>query len=191
MSGGRRGRWGLPLVGAALLVAALGLLPLGSPLAPAPPLAVAAARAAALGGPDAQGAQSVVRIGTLGIIADAPIYIAVDRGYYRDEGIAVVRVLHGASVQIGGDAHVVMRSKHETRSVSGEPVADSLYFLRRRFLFGEQVIEPKDEQRIRVGQHAFIEWQPVAGLVHALKDGYGMSRDLGHERLERHPRAKE
>src|SRR4051794_26073436 len=88
MLGGKRGRGGLPLVGAALLVAALGLLLLGSPLPPAPPLAAAAAGAAALAGADAQGAQSIVRIGTLGIIADAPIYIATDRGYFQQQGLA-------------------------------------------------------------------------------------------------------
>jgi ABC-type nitrate/sulfonate/bicarbonate transport system substrate-binding protein len=88
MLGGRRGRRGLPLVGAALLVAALGLLSAGPPLAPAAPLAAPPARAAALSGPDAQGAQSVVRIGTLGIIADAPIYIATDRGYFQQQGLS-------------------------------------------------------------------------------------------------------
>src|SRR3954468_18662090 len=103
----------------------------------------------------------------------------------------MVGILHRASLEIGGDADVVGRPKYETRPLASQPVADGLDFLGRRFLFGEQVIESKDKQRIRVGQHSFIEWQPVAGLVHALKDRYGMSRDLGHERLERHPRAKE
>src|SRR5215212_760435 len=86
MLGGTRGRRALRLVGAALLVAALALL-LGPPPAPAAPLAAAPARAATLGEPDAQGAQSVVRIGTLGIIADAPIYIATDRGYFQQQGL--------------------------------------------------------------------------------------------------------
>src|SRR5215212_3121761 len=93
----------------------------------------------------------------------------------RNEGIAVVRVLHGASLEIGGDADVVVRPKHETRSLASQPVANRLDFLARRFLFGEQVIESKDEQRIRIGKDSFIEWQPVAGLVDALKDGYRMS----------------
>ena len=86
---------------------------------------------------------------------------------------------------------VVVRSEHETRALASQPVADGLDFIGRGFLFGEQVIESKDEQRIGVRKHAFVERQSVSRLIDALKDGYDMSRDLAHERLERHPRAKE
>src|SRR5687767_9374403 len=102
-----------------------------------------------------------------------------------------MRVFHRASLEIGRDADVVMWPKHETRSFASQPVANGLDFLDRRFLFGEQVVESKDEQRIRISEHAFIERQPVAGLVHTLKDWHGMPRNLGHERLERHPGSKE
>ena len=59
----------------AVLLAALGpaLGPTASPSA-APPVAAQAAAA--------------VRIGTLGIIADAPVYIAADRGYFAEQGLA-------------------------------------------------------------------------------------------------------
>src|SRR5262245_48366326 len=36
----------------------------------------------------AQGSASPVRIGTLGILGDAPFYIAVDRGYFIQQGLA-------------------------------------------------------------------------------------------------------
>src|SRR3954453_2863533 len=98
---------------------------------------------------------------------------------------------HRTSLEIVGDADVVVWPQHETRALAGQPVADGLDFLDRRFLFGEQMIESKDEEGIGIRQHAFIEWQPVAGLVDALKHWYRMARDLGDERLERHPRAKE
>jgi ABC-type nitrate/sulfonate/bicarbonate transport system substrate-binding protein len=67
-------RWWL--LGCALLLAAF---------APQDASARPGARIAA-----AQGTPAQVRIGTLGIIADAPIYIAVDRGYFAEQGLSPV-----------------------------------------------------------------------------------------------------
>ncbi|HZS01575.1 MAG TPA: ABC transporter substrate-binding protein [Chloroflexota bacterium] len=70
-------RLGLWLLGWGLLLS----------LAPAAPpgldAAVGAAPVAA-----AQGGTTPVRVGTLGIIADAPVYIAADRGYFAEQGLA-------------------------------------------------------------------------------------------------------
>ncbi len=59
-------------------------------LALAPPGPPAPARAAPTPAvyPNAQAGATPVRIGTLGIIADAPIYIAVDRGYFAEQGLS-------------------------------------------------------------------------------------------------------
>jgi len=78
----RRGQAWLALLGTSLLLWAVALAPL--------PPAGAGGRAWAepLAEPAAQGAPSVVRIGTIGIIADAPFYIAVDRGYFQQQGLS-------------------------------------------------------------------------------------------------------
>ena len=77
----RRGRIGLALLTTSLLLGFLALAPL------APRGAGARAWAAPLADSAAQGAPSAVRIGTIGIIADAPFYIAVDRGYFQQQAL--------------------------------------------------------------------------------------------------------
>src|SRR5438445_2478703 len=64
------------ILGGALLLASLG------PAMSGPALSAGMRTLAA------QGAATPVRIGTLGIIADAPFYIAVDRGYFAQLGLA-------------------------------------------------------------------------------------------------------
>src|SRR5262245_42484015 len=53
-------------------------------------LLLAAVSHAGLLAPRAAAAQATtpVRIGTLGILADAPVYIAADRGYFAEQGLA-------------------------------------------------------------------------------------------------------
>src|SRR5579875_2070011 len=60
----------------------LSLAPAPSGAAPAlPPAAVAQA-------PGAQAGTLPVRVGTLGIVADAPVYLAADQGYFAEQGLA-------------------------------------------------------------------------------------------------------
>jgi ABC-type nitrate/sulfonate/bicarbonate transport system substrate-binding protein len=66
----------------------IGLAPVSSGAASVGPVAGAGGTVTAARGADAQGGTVTVRIGTLGIIADAPVYIAADRGYFADQGLA-------------------------------------------------------------------------------------------------------
>ena len=83
-----------------------------------------------------------------------------------------------------GEADVVVRRKQQAGSFALEPLADRLDFLRRRFLLGDQVVQAEHHQRVRVGQHAFVNRQLVAGLVDALEDGDRMSGGLADDLLE-------
>ena len=48
--------------------------------------------------------------------------------------------------------------------------ADRLDLFRRRFLLGHHVVEAEDHQRVRVGEHAFVDRQSLAGLIDPLED---------------------
>src|SRR5688572_5843727 len=65
---------------AAIVLCAVLLAALGPALGPAASPSAAPPAAAQSG--------TAVRIGTLGIIADAPVYIAADRGYFAEQGLA-------------------------------------------------------------------------------------------------------
>src|SRR5580692_6864908 len=54
----------------------------------------------------------------------------------RNERIAMMRILHGALLQIGGIADVMVRSKDETGSFAAEKMPDCLYLFLRGLLFG-------------------------------------------------------
>ena len=52
------------------------------------------------------------------------------------------------------------------------------------FLFGDEVVQAEHHQRVRVGQHPFVNRQLVAGLIDALKHGDGMPGRLTDDLLE-------
>src|SRR3984957_21090102 len=58
-----------------------------------------------------------------------------------NQWIAMMRVLHGALLQIGGVADVMVRSQDETGSFAAQKVPDCLDLFRRGFLFGEHMIQ--------------------------------------------------
>jgi NitT/TauT family transport system substrate-binding protein len=52
-------------------------------------------------GPAAQGAEPVVvRVGVLGVISDAGVYVAMERGYFQDEGIRVDLQVFGSGAKM-------------------------------------------------------------------------------------------
>jgi ABC-type nitrate/sulfonate/bicarbonate transport system substrate-binding protein len=66
----------------------MGVLPAPSGAASAGLILGSGAVAKPSGGGEAQGGTAPVRVGTLGIIADAPVYIAADLGYFAEQGLA-------------------------------------------------------------------------------------------------------
>ena len=83
-----------------------------------------------------------------------------------------------------GEADVVVRGEQQAGPFAFEPLADRVDFARLRFLFGDEVVQAEHHQRVRVGQHPFVNRQLVAGLVDALKHGDGMPGRLTDDLLE-------
>ena len=104
----------------------------------------------------------------------------------RNQRIAVMRVLHGALLQIGGTADVVVRSNDETGSFTAQKLPDRLDLFRRGLLFGDQVIQAEDHQRVGVAEDALVQRQSLAGLIDPLKDCDRRSGDSPDHLLESH-----
>jgi len=89
-----RGKWHSKLVAWAALILLLGAVapaaPTSSASAPstAPPVVAAPAAAPALAPADAQ-QPATVRIGVIGLVADAGIFIAEERGYFREQNLTM------------------------------------------------------------------------------------------------------
>ena len=88
-----------------------------------------------------------------------------------------------------GEADVMVRRKQETGAVPLQPFADRGDLLRRRLLFGQNMVEPEHHQGVGVGENAFIDRQLVAGLVDALEDSDRMARRFAGDLLETEGRA--
>ena len=74
--------------------------------------------------------------------------------------------------------------EQQTGSFAFEPFADRVDFARLRLLFGDEMVQAEHHQRVRVGQHPFINRQLIAGLIDALKNGDRMPRRLPDDLLE-------
>ena len=109
----------------------------------------------------------------------------------RHELVAVVRVFHGALLEIVREADIVVRTENQARAFPLEPLADGVDFLRRGLLLGDQVIEAEHHQRVRVLEDARVDRQLLSRLVDALVDGHGMSGQLSHQLLETKQRQME
>jgi hypothetical protein len=83
----------------------------------------------------------------------------------------------------------MMGRKQKAGAVPLQPFADRADLLRRRLLFGEDVVESEHHQGVSVSEHAFVDRQLVAGLVDPLKDGDWMARCLAGDLLEAEGRA--
>jgi hypothetical protein len=94
----------------------------------------------------------------------------------RHERIPVVQIFHLALLHVAGEADIMMRREQETGAVPLQPFADRGDLLRRGLLFGQNVIEPEYHQRVGVGENAFVDLQPVSGLVNALEDSDRVAR---------------
>ena len=79
-------------------------------------------------------------------------------------------VFHCSLLQVGGTAHIVVRSKDETGSFTAEKLPDRLDLFGRGLLFGEQVIQAEDHQCVGVAEDALVQRQSLAGLIDPLKD---------------------
>ncbi len=71
-----------------------------------------------------------------------------------------------------------------SHSASLEPFRDRRDLLGCGLLFRQQMVEAEHHERVGVGQHAFVDREPVAGLVDALEDGDGVPGGLSRELLE-------
>ncbi len=107
----------------------------------------------------------------------------------RDERVAVMQILHLSLLHVAGEADVMMGRKQETGAVPLQPFADRGNLLRRRLLFGENMVESEHHQRVGVGQNTFIDRQLESGLVDALEDGDRMASRFASDLLETEGRA--
>ena len=87
------------------------------------------------------------------------------------ERIAVMSVLHGALVQIGGDTDVMVGTDDEAGAFALEKPPHGLYLFRGRLLLSDHVIEAKDHECVGVFEDALVDRQSLANLVDALEDG--------------------
>ena len=102
----------------------------------------------------------------------------------RHERVAVVQIFHLALLHVIGEADVMMRREQETGAVPLQPFADRGDLLRRRLLFGENMVESEHHQRVGVSENALVDRQLIAGLVNALENGDRMARCLAGDLLE-------
>jgi hypothetical protein len=78
----------------------------------------------------------------------------------------------------------MVRAKNQARSFSGEPLANRLDLLRRRFLFGDEVIKTKDHQGIGVREHALVDRLFHSGLIYPLVHGDLLTGRLSYKLLK-------
>jgi len=103
---------------------------------------------------------------------------------WRHELIAVVAVLRLTLLQIIGEAHVVMRTDHQARVLSLQPLSDGRNLLGQCLLLREQMVQSEHEESIRVVQNPVVDRQLVARLIDALKYGDRMAGDVADHLLE-------
>ena len=102
----------------------------------------------------------------------------------RNKRIAVVRILHGALFEVIREADVMVRAEHEAGSFSLEEVLKCLDLFRGGLLFGDQVVETEDHQRVGIVEDALVDGEFLSCLVDALVDGDGMTGDLADKVLK-------
>ena len=100
------------------------------------------------------------------------------------EFVAVVAIFHLPLLRVAGEADVVVRGEQQAGPFALEPLADRVDLARLRFLLGDEVVQAEHHQRVRVGQHPFVNRQPVTGLVDALEHGDGVPGRLADDLLE-------
>ena len=102
----------------------------------------------------------------------------------RHERVAVMQIFHLSLLHVAGEADIMMGCKEEAGAVPLQPFADRRDLLRRRLLFGENMVEPEHHQGVGVSENAFVDRQLVAGLVDPLEDGDRMVRCFAGDLLE-------
>ncbi len=100
------------------------------------------------------------------------------------ERVAVVRVFHGALLEIVRHADIVVRTENQARAFALEPLAHRFDFRRGRLLLGDQVIEAEHHQRVGIVENARVDRKLLPRLVDALVDGDRMSGLLANQLLE-------
>src|SRR5262249_7310225 len=122
-------RYGRGVLGVVALVMVLGFQAAGMPAAPAAPVALGAALAAPL-------PQTVpVRVGLLASISDSGVYIGLERGYYRDQGLelsvetipdpnTIVTLTSANQLDVGGSGVTANPFQAAARGIPVKMVAD-------------------------------------------------------------------
>ena len=98
----------------------------------------------------------------------------------------MMSVLHGALLQIGGAADVMVRSKDETGSFATQKMPQRLDLFRRGLLFGDHVIQAEDHECVGVGEDPLVQRQSLTGLIDPLKDRDRRTGDSPDHLLESH-----
>ena len=100
------------------------------------------------------------------------------------EFVTVVAIFHLPLLRVVREADVVVRGKQQACAFAFEPLANRLDFGWLGFLFGDEVVQAEYQQCVRVGQHAFVNRQLVAGLINTLKNGDWVSGHLTDDLLK-------
>ena len=96
----------------------------------------------------------------------------------------MVAIFHLPLRRVVREADVVVRGKQQACPFAFEPLANRLDFGRLGFLFGDEVVQAKYQQCVRVGQHTFVNRQLVAGLIDTLEHSDRMSGRLTDDLLK-------
>jgi NitT/TauT family transport system substrate-binding protein len=206
-----RMRWALPGALALALLAAAACAPAApaskpAPAAPAAPAATSGATGpsaaappaapAAPAAPTAPPAPMNVRLGSVGSVTDAGFFIALDRGYFREQGLEVelipfdsaarmVAPLSAGQIEAGGGSHSAGLFNAVTRGIDLRLVADKgsalpgygfqAYLWRRDLADSGQLRTPADLRGMRIG----ISARGTSGEpgINVLLQPYGLTID--------------
>jgi len=86
--------------------------------------------------------------------------------------------------QCAAIADIMMRREQQTGALALEPPGDGRDFFRCGLLAGLQVVETEHQDRVAIGQDAFVNGKPEPRLINALEYRDGLAGHLARQLLE-------
>ncbi len=96
----------------------------------------------------------------------------------------MVAIFHLPLLRVAREANVVVGGEQQACPFAFEPLLDRFDFTRLGFLFRDEVVQTKDHQCVRVGQHSFVNGEFVTSLIDTLEHCDGMSGRLPDDLLK-------